>query len=103
MVHEIADIHIQPEKTQAFIQAVEKAIPQFQQAQGCRSFCLQQGIESPDHFRLVVEWDSVEDHMVTFRNSEGFQIWRALVSEFFVSPPKVAHVETVLDGFQTEK
>ena len=60
---------------------------------------LQRGIEHPGRYRLVVGWDRVEDHMVTFRESPAFQQWRALVGPYFASPPSVEHIETVLDGF----
>jgi quinol monooxygenase YgiN len=43
----------------------------------------------------VVKWRSVEDHMVTFRQSESFQAWRALAGPFFASPPKVTHSREV--------
>ncbi len=32
-------------------------------------------IESPDRFVLLVEWESVEDHMVGFRQSARFDEW----------------------------
>lgn len=99
MIYEIAEIQIQPQHHQDFLQAVEKASEVFKVAKGCRSLRLEQVIESADTYRLVVGWDTVEDHMVTFRESEGFQTWRGLASPYFASPPNVTHVTCVLDAF----
>jgi len=99
MIHEIAEIEITPGSETRFEAAVAEASAEFRKAQGCRSLKLERSIENSSRYRLIVGWDSVDDHMVTFRNSEGFQIWRQLASPFFASPPKVEHVECVLNAF----
>lgn len=99
MIHEIAEIEITAGAEAQFEAAVSEASAQFRQAKGCRSMKLERSIENPGRYRLVVGWDSVDDHMVTFRNSDGFQVWRQLASPFFASPPKVEHVECVLNAF----
>lgn len=99
MVYEIAEIDVVEGSEEAFEAAVAEASPHFQDAQGCRSFKLQRSIEHPARYRLVVGWDRVEDHMVSFRESEGFQRWRALAGPHFAAPPRVEHVRTVLETF----
>lgn len=99
MIHEIAYIEIEPGRAAPFEAAVAEAAAHFRVAQGCRSFRLERSIEQPAQYRLVVGWDRVDDHMVTFRNSAGFQHWRALAGPYFVTPPRVEHVETVADLF----
>ena len=42
-------------------------------------------------FVLLVEWDSVEAHLETFRGSERFGRWRAIIGEYFAGPPVVEH------------
>ncbi|EQB12848.1 antibiotic biosynthesis monooxygenase family protein [Sphingobium lactosutens] len=96
MIHEIATFTIDPDRATEFEAAVAQARPHFEAARGFVSFGLQRSIENPDRYRLIVGWDSVDAHMVDFRASEGFQSWRALASPFFVSPPAVEHVETVI-------
>ena len=56
---------------------------------------LEQVIETPGLYRLVVDWDSIEAHMVTFRAGQGYQDWRALVAPFFTAPPQVSHSRAV--------
>jgi quinol monooxygenase YgiN len=99
MIHEVAQIEVIAGHEAAFEAAVAKAAPHFRAARGCRSFALDRSIERPQHYRLIVGWDSVEDHMVQFRASEGFQAWRALVGPHFAGTPQVEHVERVVDGF----
>lgn len=74
---------------------VTKARPHFLAAEGCLGLALHRVIEAPDTYRLLVKWRTVEDHMVTFRASEGFQNWRAAVSRYFAAPPVVTHSRVV--------
>ena len=99
MIHEIAEIEVIAGQEAAFEAGVAEAAPHFKAARGCRSFALDRSIEHPQRYRLVVGWDSVEDHMVHFRESAGFQAWRALAGPYFVGTPRVEHVERVIDGF----
>nr|WP_181373051.1 hypothetical protein [Massilia glaciei] len=50
---------------------------------------LERGKENAHAYRLVVEWDTLEDHEIHFRGSEDFQAWRALVGGLFAEPPRV--------------
>jgi heme-degrading monooxygenase HmoA len=95
MVFEIAQIQIDPARATDFEAAVAQAAGVFQAADGCQGMRLERGIEDPAQYRLVVQWDSVEHHMVMFRNSDGFQTWRALAGPFFIEPPVVTHSECV--------
>ncbi|MBK4734952.1 antibiotic biosynthesis monooxygenase family protein [Noviherbaspirillum pedocola] len=99
MIFELAEIRVKAGSEQQFLVAVAEAAPLFQRARGCRSMRVQRSIEQPDMFTLVVGWDSVEDHMVHFRNSDDFQEWRRLAGPHFAEPPKVQHVSTVYEGF----
>lgn len=96
MIHEIATLTIDPARAAEFEAAVTQARPHFEAAGGFVSFALRRSIESPERYHLVVGWESVEAHMVDFRESEGFQAWRALASPFFTAPPSVEHVAQVI-------
>ena len=58
---------------------------------GCRSVRMTRGIESPERFVLLVEWDSVQAHEVNFRQTERFTSWRGLIGPWFSGPPRVGH------------
>lgn len=96
MIHEIAQITIKPGMEAQFEAGVAKAKPLFLRSRGCHGVNLQRSIEQPSHYTLVVAWETVEDHMVHFRESDEFQEWRKLVSDSFAAPPAVHHVNTVL-------
>lgn len=99
LVREIAQIEIKPGHHEAFEAAVAEAVPLFQQARGARTFALERSEEFPLRYRLVVGWETIENHLVDFRGSPQFQAWRALVGEHFATPPHVEHVRSVLIGF----
>lgn len=95
MIYEIAEIDVIAGQESAFEKAVQQASQHFKAAQGYCSLALNRSIENPSRYRLVVGWNSVEDHMVAFRESPGFQEWRKLASPHFSAPPRVEHVECV--------
>lgn len=79
----------------AFEAGVARARPHFLAADGCLGLSLHRLVETPDTYRLIVRWRSIEDHMVGFRGSDGFRAWRAAVSPFFARPPAVTHSRAV--------
>jgi heme-degrading monooxygenase HmoA len=99
MVLEIAQIDVKPGLEAEFEAAVEKATPIFRQAKGCRSMDLQRSIERPNRYRVMLEWETLEDSTVSFQKSIGLQEWRKLVGHCFENPPMVEHMREVLKGF----
>lgn len=99
MIFEIAEIDVKAGEEAAFEAAVAKAVPLFQRAKGCQGMELQRSIETPSKYRLVVRWETIEDHMVHFRGSDDFQEWRKLVGPHFVSAPVVGHTNVAFAGF----
>jgi quinol monooxygenase YgiN len=93
MIMECAEIDVLPGHQAQFEAAVQAAAPQFRSAKGCHSMALHRVIEKPGTYRLMVEWTSVEAHMVDFRQSPAFQQWRRLASPHFANPPRVDHIE----------
>ena len=65
-------------------------------AKGGMGFELHKSIEKPSRYRLMAKWATLENHTVDFRGSEDFTAWRALVGQYFASPPEVEHTQTVL-------
>jgi heme-degrading monooxygenase HmoA len=98
MVLEIAEFDITPGKETAFEAGVREAVPLFQAAKGYRGITLRRIVEKPGTYRLMVEWETLEDHTVTFRNSEAFQKWRTLVGAYFATAPRVDHSETIVEA-----
>ncbi len=95
MVLEVALIDVQPGQEDAFAAAYAQARPILASTPGCRSVRMTRGIETPDRFVLLVEWDSVDAHEQNFRASERFPQWRALIGPYFAAPPRVEHFTAV--------
>ena len=99
MITEIAQIDVKPGMEKEFEAGVAQAKPVFKRAKGCRGFMLERSIEKPSRYRLLVQWETVENHTVDFRGSADFQEWRKCVGHTFESPPQVEHTQRVIDGF----
>lgn len=95
MINEIAMLTIDPAHAAAFEAAVAQAAPAFRSAVGCHGMRLERVLEDPARYRLIVQWRTVDHHLVMFRNSENFKVWRGLAGPFFVVPPVVEHSESV--------
>ena len=92
MILEIADIRIHAGQQEAFEAAIRKAKAEvISHAKGVISVRIQHGIESPDRYVLMIEWETLENHTVDFRGSPAFAQWRAIVGPFFAAPPQVEH------------
>ncbi|HEX9324229.1 MAG TPA: antibiotic biosynthesis monooxygenase family protein [Xanthobacteraceae bacterium] len=99
MVLELAQIDIKPGLEAEFEAGVKEAAPLFKRARGCKGMELHRSVEKPQRYRLLVKWDTVENHTVEFRSSEDFQQWRKLVGHCFASPPEVEHIRQAVTGF----
>lgn len=95
MIVERALLSITPGEEAAFEAAFAQAREVVARAAGYRSLRLSRGIEQPSTYLLLIEWDSVEDHMEGFRESELFVRWRELIGGFFAAAPAVEHYDPV--------
>ena len=96
MILELADIRIHPGQNSAFEEAIQRGLATvFSGVKGVRSHSVNRGIESTERYVLQIEWDTLEDHTVGFRQSDAFAQWRAIVGPFFAGPPTVEHFELV--------
>ncbi|HUY65790.1 MAG TPA: antibiotic biosynthesis monooxygenase [Acidimicrobiales bacterium] len=97
MILEHALITIRPGTADDFEDALARARPIIAASHGFISLELHHGIEQPDQYLLLVEWESLDDHLVGFRASAAFTEWRALIGPFFELPPVVGHFAPVED------
>ena len=95
MVLEVAVLDIRPGSEDAFLGAYRQARDLVASTPGCRSVRMTQGIETPQRFVLLVEWDSVAAHEQNFRGTDRFPRWRAAIGPHFASPPVVEHFSDV--------
>jgi heme-degrading monooxygenase HmoA len=99
MIHEVATILIRAGTEQQFEQSFAQAVPLFKRAKGCTSLRLERSVEDPLRYLVIVGWETLDDHVVGFRNSADYARWRELVGGYFAGPPSVDHTEIAIDGF----
>jgi heme-degrading monooxygenase HmoA len=94
MILEVADVRIQPGRQAEFDKAIVHGVQSvIAKAKGYRSYQVHHCIESPERYLLMICWDTLDNHMVDFRQSPAFAQWRAIVGPFFAQPPLVEHFE----------
>jgi len=94
MVLEVADIRIAPGQQAAFEEAIHRGVRTvIALAKGFQSYSVQHSLESPERYLLLIEWASLEDHTIGFRQSPAFAQWRAIVGPFFAQAPVVEHFQ----------
>jgi len=94
MILEVADIRITPGQQAAFDEAIQRGITTvISHAKGFKGWKVNKGVESPERYLLMIFWDTLEDHTVSFRQGPLFAQWRAIVGPFFApgTPPQVEH------------
>jgi heme-degrading monooxygenase HmoA len=64
---------------------------------GYISHQLQRCMENRSRYILLVNWMTLEDHTVGFRDSQEYQEWKHLLHHFYDPFPTVEHYETILD------
>lgn len=59
---------------------------------------LQKCIEVPAKYLLLVQWETLVDHTIGFRQSEEYQEWKRLLHHFYDPFPTVEHYELVTEN-----
>ncbi|WP_141994682.1 antibiotic biosynthesis monooxygenase family protein [Bacillus sp. B4EP4a] len=70
---------------------MNEAFPILSSSEGYLSHKLLRNKENPTHFLLVVNWNSLEDHIDGFVGSAKFKKWDSMLRYFFNSYPKILH------------
>lgn len=93
---EVATLNIIAGKNKEFEQTFLQATPLIQ---GCRGYLcheLQQCLEVPSQYLLLVWWESLEAHTIGFRNSTEYQQWKELLHKFYDPFPTVVHYRKLI-------
>jgi heme-degrading monooxygenase HmoA len=96
MILEVADIRVPDGKQEEFETAVRHGLDTvLSRSAGFRSYEVRRCIESADRYLLLIQWDSLEDHTVGFRQSAAYEQWSEIVRPFFAGAPHVEHFDLV--------
>ncbi|MDQ1248289.1 MAG: hypothetical protein QG597_2661 [Actinomycetota bacterium] len=91
MITETAYMTIRVGHEAEFEAALIRARTLVEQTPGCLGLTVQRGVERPSVYLVTIGWESLDDHLVGFRESDRFGQWRALLGPTFAEPPSVEH------------
>jgi heme-degrading monooxygenase HmoA len=95
VILEVAILDIKPNQETDFEEAFGKARSIISSMSGYISHQLQRCIENPSRYILLVNWQTLKDHNVGFRESKEYQEWRSLLHHFYDPFPVVEHYESI--------
>lgn len=98
MVLEVAILNVKPTQEAEFERAFGHAQLIISTMPGYVSHQLQRCIERSNRYILLVNWKTLEDHTVGFRQSKPYEEWRELLHHFYDPFPEVEHYQKVYDG-----
>lgn len=95
MILEVAILNVIPEQTVFFEQDFQKASNIISQMKGYQGHQLQRCLEVRNRYVLLVNWETLEDHTVGFRQSAEYLDWKAILHKYYDPFPTVEHYEMV--------
>lgn len=84
MILEVAILDVKPDMEKEFEQNFAKAQAIISSMKGYVSHQLQRCMENPGRYILLVNWQTLEDHEIGFRQSAEYQEWKALLHHFMI-------------------
>jgi quinol monooxygenase YgiN len=88
---ELAQFDLKPGSDDAFCREITEALPLIAAAKGCRGVTVCRSVEHPHRFRLLVRWDSIDDH-VAFRSTQAVTVIRAIFARHVESKAETEHL-----------
>jgi len=95
MILEVAILDVKQGQEKEFEMTFQKAQKIISNMQGYVSHQLQKCIEKENRYILLVNWKTLEDHTVGFRQSEPYKQWKELLHHFYSPFPEVEHYTMV--------
>ncbi len=96
MILEVATLDVKAGQEQQFELAFQQASPIIAGMKGYLSHQLQRCLENKQRYVLLVNWATLEDHTIGFRQSPQYQEWKRLLHHFYDPFPTVEHFEPVV-------
>jgi heme-degrading monooxygenase HmoA len=54
-------------------------------------------MEQSNKYILLVDWENLEEHTVSFRHSEQYLEWKRMLHHYYDPFPIVEHYETIIE------
>jgi heme-degrading monooxygenase HmoA len=95
MILEVAILDVIPTQTQAFETAFKEAEKIISSMGGYINHELKRCIEKPSRYILLVNWETLEDHIIGFRGAPQYLAWKKLLHHFYDPFPTVEHYQNI--------
>ena len=98
MILEVAILHVIRGREKQFEEDFKIAGKYISSTKGYMRHSLRKCIEETNKYILLVEWEQLHDHTITFRQSEQYSEWKKLLHNYYDPFPIVEHYETIIDS-----
>jgi heme-degrading monooxygenase HmoA len=98
MILEVAILNVIQGREKQFEEDFKIAGQYISSIDGYVRHSLKKCIEQQNKYILLVNWESLEDHTIGFRQSEQYLAWKNLLHNYYDPFPTVEHFETVIDS-----
>jgi heme-degrading monooxygenase HmoA len=98
MILEVAILNVKLGLEREFEAAFGRAQDIIASMPGYVSHQLQSCLEQPARYLLLVNWETLEDHKIGFRESAQYQEWRTVLHHFYDPFPEVQHYQVIYEN-----
>ena len=95
MILEVAILNIKDGSENDFENDFKIASIYISTIKGYRNHSLRKCIEQKNKYILLVDWNTLDDHVIGFRQSKEYLEWKHLLHPYYDPFPVVEHYETV--------
>ena len=98
MILEVAILNVIPGLEDDFLKAFSQAQNIISKIKGYISHQLKRCIENTSQFILLVEWETLTDHTIGFRESTEYQEWKSLLHHFY-DPFRLLNITKIVNCY----
>ena len=91
MILEHAILDVDPAEHGEYEVALKQALPFIAETPGFIKLEIRPCLEKQGRYLLLVEWRELEDHTLSFRNSDRYKEWKFRLHRFYKAFPLVEH------------
>ncbi|MEP7095963.1 MAG: antibiotic biosynthesis monooxygenase [Flavobacterium sp.] len=98
MILEAVFLFVRPELSNQFERDFINASQYISSIEGYLGHRLEKCLEVENKYLLLVDWNTLEDHTIGFRNSDAYLEWKKLLHRHYEPFPVVEHFENVFEN-----
>ncbi|ULQ57124.1 antibiotic biosynthesis monooxygenase [Flavihumibacter rivuli] len=101
MILEVAILNVKKGEEEDFERDFLTAGKYISSINGYVRHTLRKCLEQDNKYILLVDWETLEDHTVGFRQSAEYLEWKKLLHHYYDPFPIVEHYETIIESGST--